>query len=89
MTDTPDAKDRCARYRDRLDAHLVSLPNDAARRSFLACEADKWQDRYSSFIAAVDSGTYTGSATAFDFTITIADVDSRLGKLSRVAEPVA
>jgi hypothetical protein len=37
---------RADRYLDRIDRHLPTLPDDAARRSFLAQQLAGWEFRY-------------------------------------------
>lgn len=69
--------DRTDRYRARLDIHLASLPNDAQRRMFLDNEVAKWRALYMEFTTAVMLGVNEGDATAFDYLITIADIEIR------------
>jgi hypothetical protein len=64
----------CNRYRTRLDAHLATLTDDAARRRFLDREYERWQTLYQRFEA--DSSILPG-ATAFDFFITLSDISVR------------
>lgn len=71
------ATDRCERYADRLDAHLATLPDNAARLAFVKSELAKWEVRYTEWAAKVDAGRDPGGITAFDFTITLADVAKR------------
>lgn len=63
-----------ARYRLRVEAHLLTLADDAARKQFLESELAKWIERFESFVAQIDAGTYRGEANAFDFHITMADL---------------
>jgi hypothetical protein len=79
----------CERYRTRLDAHLATLPNDAARRAFCDREHAKWVDRYESFQRAVDRGEDVAGATAWDFQITLCDVEHRRAKYGPAMQAVA
>lgn len=69
--------DRCERYRRRLDEHLATLPSDDDRRRFCDRESAKWIERYETFQRAVAAGTYEGTATAWDFHITMGDIELR------------
>jgi hypothetical protein len=67
---------RTERYMARLKAHLPALASDAARRDFISCEIDKWEERYTRFIAT-DGQSHrlndaSGQPTAFDFVETLA-----------------
>lgn len=73
--------DRCQIYRARLDQHLATLPSDHARRAFYDREHAKWIERFEAFQSAVARGTYEGSATAWDFHITLGDIASRRAAL--------
>lgn len=73
--------DPCERYRRRLDQHLATLPSDPARRAFCDREYAKWIERFEAFQAAVANGTYEGTATAWDFHITLGDIASRRAAL--------
>lgn len=73
--------DPCERYRRRLDAHLATLPSDPARRAFCDREHAKWIERFEAFQIAVARGTYDGTATAWDFHITLGDIASRRAAL--------
>jgi hypothetical protein len=74
MSGQPDGP---TRYRVRLDAHLATLPNHRARRLFLDREHAKWCERYVEWQVSVDLGDYDGTATAFDFLTTLADIENR------------
>jgi hypothetical protein len=43
--------DRVTRFIARMDAHLPTLPDDAARRTFLDRQLDGWERRYARFVA--------------------------------------
>jgi hypothetical protein len=64
-----DPQSRADRYLARVRAHLPTLPDDAARRAFLAQQAEAWDDRYARFQAS-EGGSAPG-ATAFDYVCTI------------------
>jgi hypothetical protein len=44
--------DRAMRFIARTDAHLPTLPDDAARRIFLDRQLDGWERRYARFVAS-------------------------------------
>lgn len=88
MTTQP-LPDGPARYRARLDAHLATLPSDQARRAFCDYEHAKWVDRFESFQRLVNRGEYRGTATAWDFQITLCDLDIRRAKFGPAMRPVA
>lgn len=75
-------KDKCERYAKRLDDHLLTLADAAARKAFCERELNKWIDRFETFKVEVDTGRYDGDATAFDFHITMADVTERIHRYS-------
>ena len=77
--------DKCAAYAWRLDAYLLTLGTDAARKAFLDKLAAQWVKDYARYQDQVDSGTYKGSSTAFDFHITMADIDTR--RIKYMADP--
>lgn len=77
------ARDRTARYCERLDAELAKLKDDAQRCALCQRELEKWLDRYRLWADAVDSGRLDateGGATAWDYTLTIAAIDKRRAK---------
>jgi hypothetical protein len=49
---TRRATDRVTRFIARTDAHLPTLPDDAARRIFLDRQLDGWERRYARFVAS-------------------------------------
>lgn len=77
--------DRCDRYRARVVAHLPTLADDAARRRFIRSEIAKWIERKQQFETEVMLGCYRGEATAFDFAITLADLDKIAAELKEPA----
>jgi hypothetical protein len=48
---TRRATNRVTRFIARMDAHLPTLPDDAARRIFLDRQLDGWERRYARFVA--------------------------------------
>ena len=44
--------DRVMHFIARMDAHLPTLPDDAARRIFLDRQLDGWERRYARFVAS-------------------------------------
>lgn len=70
------ASDRTARYAARLDAHLDTIP-PADRGPFLHREHALWETRYRNWARAVDAGQPDLGYSAWDFTLTIAEIDKR------------
>lgn len=65
---------RADAYAVRVDAHLASLPDDAARLAYLGREKANWFERYEGFCTAIDGGTMAvkpGGPTAWDYLATI------------------
>lgn len=81
------ASDRTARYSARLDAHLPTLPSAAARRAFLRREQAKWDERYREWAAEVDAGGDDRGYTAWDFTLTLAELGRRLSGYPAAVAP--
>lgn len=79
------ALSRPERFIARVRAHVAGLSSDAQRREFLAVQHAHWERLYSAFIAKVDAGRDPGSATAFEFTETIAALEIELAKYERKA----
>jgi hypothetical protein len=48
---TTHRADRASRFIARLDAHLPTLCDDAARRAFLDRQLEGWEHRYARFLA--------------------------------------
>ncbi len=71
-------------YAARVDAHLPTLADDAARRAFLRAEEAKWVGRYEAFQSRILSGlpTFSGE-TAYDYVLTIAEITGRLALLQK------
>lgn len=78
---------RTALYAARLDAHLETLPDDAARRAYCEQQALKWVSDYEHWAFAVDAGRITVKAdgpSAWDYTLTIAAINERKARYSPV-----
>lgn len=79
------ADDACNRYRARLDIFLAGLETDERRRAFLDREFDRWERLYDRWLGEPD---ILPNATAFDFSITLADLATRQIRYGRVVELV-
>lgn len=79
MSATPE----CDRYRARLDEFLAGLETNERRRAFLDREFDRWERLYDRWLGDPD---ILPKATAFDFSITLADIATRQIKYGRVIE---
>jgi len=79
------ALDRTGRFIARIDAHLPSLANDAARRGFLARQLERWQSRYARFIATQGASEFVASPRdpphPADFLLTITALAARAAAL--------
>ena len=79
--------DRTARFIARVDAHLPSLQDDAARRRFLDRQLDGWERRYARFVSTEGESEFPADAVdppqAADFLLTIAEVAARRDALDR------
>lgn len=73
--------DRTTRFLVRVENHLATLPDDAARRSFLDCQIVGWEYRRSRFVVTGgDSEPVINPAdppNAADFVATIAALAAR------------
>jgi hypothetical protein len=76
-----EASTRASRFMRRIDAHLPSLPDDRARRLFLARQLDEWQRRYARFLVT-GGASATGAPHAADFLLTIAALARRHSALA-------
>jgi hypothetical protein len=78
---SPGKPDRALRFLARLDRHLPTLADQAARRDFLDRQIEGWQRRYARFIATEgDSEPIlipTDPPQAADFLLTIAGLMAR------------
>jgi hypothetical protein len=79
---------RTDRFMARIESHLPTLADDAARVAFLDTQIASWERRYSRFIATEgDSEPVTDKAdppTAFDFVGTITALTGRRQRLQQV-----
>jgi hypothetical protein len=66
--------DRAERYVRRLDAQLVTLPNDLARRRFCDREFVKWENLYAQWR---ENPEIEPNACASDFMLTLAFISVR------------
>jgi hypothetical protein len=75
------ACDRVTRFIARMDAHLPTLPDDAARRIFLDRQLDGWERRYARFVATEGCSEPVAVAAdppqAADFLLTIIGLAAR------------
>jgi hypothetical protein len=78
---TQSDRNRADRFLDRLDAHLASIPDEAARRQFLDRQIDGWEHRYARFVATEGTSEVATDAAdppqAVDFLLTIAGLAAR------------
>ena len=78
---TRRATDRVTRFIARMDAHLPTLPDDAARRTFLDRQLYGWERRYARFIATEGCSEPVPVAAdppqAADFLLTIIGLAAR------------
>ena len=78
---TPRACDRVTRFIARMDAHLPTLADDAARRIFLDRQLDGWERRYARFIAtegcSEPAAVSADPPQAADFLLTIMGLAAR------------
>jgi hypothetical protein len=72
---------RVTRFMARVDAHLPTLADDAARRAFLDLQLEGWEHRYARFVASEgDSEPMNDAADppqATDFLLTITGLAAR------------
>jgi hypothetical protein len=77
---------RTERYIERVKAHLPALANDAARCNFISCEIDKWEERFTRFIATEGEShrfrDMSTRPTAFDFVETLAALSAMQARLA-------
>jgi hypothetical protein len=80
-TDVIRAAGRVTRFIARVDAHLPTLADDAARRAFLDLQLEGWERRYARFVASDgDSEPMIDAADppqAADFLLTITGLAAR------------
>lgn len=77
--------DRVTRFIARVDAHLPTLKDDAARRAFLDRQLDGWEHRYAHFLATEGESepvtTLADPPQAADFLLTLTGLASRRNAL--------
>jgi hypothetical protein len=82
--------DRVTRFIARMDAHLPTLPDDAARRIFLDRQLDGWERRYARFVATEGGSEPAAVAAdppqAADFLLTIIGLAARRCALDHQGE---
>ena len=75
------AADRAARFIARVDAHLSTLADDAARRAFLDRQLEGWERRYARFVAtegeSEPAAVPADPPQAADFLLTITALAAR------------
>jgi hypothetical protein len=76
---------RATRFIDRIDAHLPTLKDAAARRDFLEQQLDGWERRYARFLATEGDCEPVTAANdppqAADFLLTITELAARRSAL--------
>lgn len=77
--------DRTIYYAARLDAHLPTLPDDAARRAFLTSQLNFFERKYGEFQNKVDAGRDVGDQTAWDYVLSMSEITGRLALLQEPA----
>jgi hypothetical protein len=83
VTASADARssDRATRFITRLDDHLRTLADDAARRAFLDRQLEGWEHRYARFVASEGDSEPVADPTdppqAADFLLTITALAAR------------
>lgn len=79
--ETTHRADRVKRFIARVDAHLPTLPDDAARRAFLDRQLEGWEYRYARFLATEGASEPAGDPAdpphAADFLLTITALAAR------------
>lgn len=82
--------DRAARFVARVDAHLPTLADDAARRAFLDRQLEGWERRYARFLATEGESEPAGASTeppqAADFLLTITALAARRDAFNATGE---
>ena len=86
------ANSRTERYMARVKAYLPALASDAVRRDFISCEIDKWEERYTRFIATEGASHRLSDAsdqpTACDFIETLAALGAMQARLATDSNPL-
>lgn len=83
--DTAKQPDRAMRFLARLDRHLPTLADQAARRAFLDRQLEGWQQRYARFIATDGESepVIIPADQAADFLLTITGLMARRSALDQ------
>lgn len=73
-------------YCRRMDAHLATLPDDAARRRWLSKELVNWTALYERFCDMVNSGKCVDQGTdvpdVYDYLFTLCEISTRRERLA-------
>ena len=87
---TSRAADRTTRFIARVDAHLATLADHAARRAFLDRQLEGWERRYAGFMATEGEAEPTADPTdppqAADFLLTITALAARRDAFNATGE---
>jgi len=79
--ETTHRPDRASRFIARVDAHLPTLCDDAARRAFLGRQLEGWEHRYARFLATEGASEFATDTNdpphAADFLLTITALAAR------------
>jgi hypothetical protein len=79
--ETTHRADRAKRFIARVDAHLPTLCDDAARRAFLDRQLEGWEHRYARFLATEGASEFTADPGeplhAAEFLLTITALAAR------------
>jgi hypothetical protein len=74
--------DRAERYAEQLDAKLDDIDGDRGRLWFLRTELGKWEQRKARFEIAINRDDFDPcDVTIWDFALTIAEINVRLGRV--------
>jgi hypothetical protein len=83
---TTHRADRASRFLARVDAHLPTLCDDAARRAFLDRQLEGWEHRYARFLATEGASEFATDTHdpphAADFLLTITALAARRSALA-------
>jgi hypothetical protein len=86
------AADRATRFIARVDAHLATLADHAARRTFLDRQLEGWERRYARFMATEGESEPTADPTdppqAADFLLTITALAARRDAFNATGEAI-
>lgn len=84
--------DRAARFVTRVDAHLSTLADDAARRAFLDRQLEGWERRYARFLTTEGESEPAAASTdppqAADFLLTITALAARRDAFNATGEAI-